>query len=101
MTARQEQQLEQRRQQLQKDLRNAMLIYQQYKKSVQSYENIMLPNAAVSMQAASDKFSAGEIGFIDWMILVNQAMQVRSNYFDVIERMNAAAFEIEKIAAIP
>jgi len=87
-------------QQLQSDLQTAVSIYQQSDRLVKSYQTTMLPNANSIIQTATLKLNAGEIGYLDWVILINQAIQIRSEYFNTVQQLNEAAFEVEKISAI-
>lgn len=87
-------------QQLNNELENAMRIYQRNSRLVESYNTAMLPNAESMIATAGNKVNAGEIGYLEWVILVNQAMQIRSDYFNTVQQFNEAAFEIERISAI-
>ncbi|PTS97735.1 CusA/CzcA family heavy metal efflux RND transporter [Pedobacter sp. HMWF019] len=87
-------------QQLQSDLQTAVNIYRQSNRLVKSYQATMLPNAKSIIQTATLKLNAGEIGYLDWVILINQAIQIRSEYFNTVQQLNEAAFEVEKISAI-
>ncbi len=82
------------------DLENALGLYKQNGSLIKAYNNTMLPNAVKMISAATEKLNAGEIGYIDWVILINQAMQVRSEYFNRVQQFNEAAFEIEKLGGI-
>lgn len=87
-------------QQLQTSLENAMRTYLQRRKSVHTYQNKMLPNTSVVIHTADKKLSAGEIGYLEWTMLINSAIQVRSEYFNIVQQMNEAAFEVESITGI-
>lgn len=84
-------------QQLSTDLKNAISAYSKRKEIVAIFENKLLPNARIVMQTADQKLQAGEIAYLDWTILVNQAMQTLGDYYNVVVQMNEAAFEIEKL----
>lgn len=81
------------------DLETAIQRYQQLDKLVKSYQKISLMNAADIIRVASAKLNAGEIAYLDWVILVNQAIQLKADYFDKVQQLNDAAFEIEKLTA--
>jgi cobalt-zinc-cadmium resistance protein CzcA len=87
-------------QQLQSGLENALNIYKQNLRLVKSYKETMLPNAKSIIHTATLKLNSGEIGYLDWVILINQAIQIRSEYFNTVQQLNEAAFEVEKISAI-
>lgn len=92
--------LEATREQQKTSLEEAIKIYFKNRQWVDTYHTKLLPNAAVIIRTASNKLNAGEIGYLDWVILINQAIQVRSEYFTVLQQFNEAAFEIERISAI-
>lgn len=99
MVLQKQQELELVRQQLSMELEEAQQHYDQQKRLVRSYQDRLLPNATVIMNTASQKLNAGEIGYLDWTILVNQSIQIRSEYFNTVQQFNEAAFEIERISA--
>jgi heavy metal efflux system protein len=82
------------------NLQNAVLTYLQRRNTVYIYRNAMLPNAATIITSANDKLALGEISYLNWVMLINQAVQVRNDYFNTIEQMNEAAIEIERLSAI-
>jgi cobalt-zinc-cadmium resistance protein CzcA len=92
--------LETAKQQLSTELQATMKIYTQRKQSVLLYQTSMLPNATAIISAANKKLMLGEIGYLNWTILINQAMQVRNDYFNIVEQMNEAAIKMEQLAAV-
>jgi cobalt-zinc-cadmium resistance protein CzcA len=62
-----------------------------------SYQTTLLPNAFVIMESASKRLQAGEIGYLDWVILINQSIGIRGEYLNAVKRHNEVAFEIEKL----
>ncbi|MBB6500194.1 CusA/CzcA family heavy metal efflux RND transporter [Pedobacter cryoconitis] len=84
-------------QQLQSGLQDAIRIYNQSSRMVKSYQETLLPNAKSIIHTATLKLDAGEVGYLDWVILINQAIQIRSEYFNTVQQLNEAAFEVEKI----
>ena len=59
-----------------------------------------MPGAALLMQAATQKLTAGEINYLDWVMLMNQSIQTRANYYMVVAQFNDAAFELEKLNTV-
>ncbi|MBO9682091.1 MAG: CusA/CzcA family heavy metal efflux RND transporter [Flavisolibacter sp.] len=86
--------------QLHVGLQNALRFYEHNANLLLVYQSQLLPNAVTILQTASAKLSAGEINYLDWAVLVNQAIQIRSEYFNIIQQQNEAAFKIEKIISI-
>jgi len=87
------------KQQMTAEMNRASELYAKYRELVAKFQQKMLPNAAIIIKAANQKLSVGEVGYIDWTILVNQAIQIKSEYLDMVQRMNEAAFDIEKIVS--
>jgi cobalt-zinc-cadmium resistance protein CzcA len=52
------------------------------------------------MQTATQKFKAGDINYLDWVMLMNQSIQTRANYYMAVLSYNEAAFELEKLNTI-
>ncbi|MEJ5960867.1 CusA/CzcA family heavy metal efflux RND transporter [Pedobacter immunditicola] len=98
--AQQQQQLSNIRQQLNAALKEAQNNYTQQKSLLKSYQEKMLPNATQIITTSTEKLNAGEIDYLNWAVLVNQAIQIRSEYFNVVAQINESAFEIERINAI-
>lgn len=68
--------------------------YQKYLTSVQWFECEGLKNADTTIDIANQQFNAGEINYLDWVILVNQAIDIRSQYLDAVHNMNRAINQI-------
>jgi heavy metal efflux system protein len=85
------------KQQMTGDLTRATESYAKYNELVVQFRQRMLPNATIIITTANQKLAVGEVGYIDWTILINQAIQIKGEYLDMVQRMNEAAFDIEKI----
>ena len=88
------------KQELQQKIKEATALYIQYKKALDSYQLKGLPGATLLMQAATQKLTAGEINYLDWVMLMNQSIQTRANYYVVVAQFNDAAFELEKLNTV-
>ena len=51
------------------------------------------------IETASKKLNAGEIGYLEWVMIINQAIQIQNEYFNYVQQLNEGAIEIEKITA--
>ena len=65
--------------------------YQTNTEIVQQYESSELKNAEVITETSKKQFLNGEINFLDFVILLNQAIGVRSNYIDALWKLNESA----------
>jgi cobalt-zinc-cadmium resistance protein CzcA len=86
-------------QQMKSNLKDAITGYLQNKKIIEKYQKSILLNAAELINAASRKLNVGEIGYLEWVMIVNQAIQTQNEYFGFIQQVNDAAIEIEKLSS--
>ncbi|WEK37700.1 MAG: CusA/CzcA family heavy metal efflux RND transporter [Candidatus Pseudobacter hemicellulosilyticus] len=93
----QEQETKVLEQQLQRQLTDALQRYANSQQQLEQYRLVLLNNSATMLEVATRRLSSGETGYLEWVILVNQAMEVRSNYFAVVDELNSAAFVIEQL----
>ncbi|WP_316803146.1 CusA/CzcA family heavy metal efflux RND transporter [Pedobacter nototheniae] len=94
-----EQELQLTEKTLNQSLDNAVNRYEQLNRIIKSYQKVSLANASDIIRTATDKLNAGEIAYLDWVILINQSIQLKAEYFDKVKQLNDAAFEIEKLTA--
>jgi cobalt-zinc-cadmium resistance protein CzcA len=80
---------------LRQDYLAALERYRQLNEQVQEYQTVLLPNAEVLLTTAQRQLLAGEINFVEWLVLVRQAFDVRMGYLDAVQACNQAAFELE------
>jgi cobalt-zinc-cadmium resistance protein CzcA len=95
----QQRELEATQQQLETALRNATDVYNNHLQLL-STQTVLLKNAALMIAGANKRMSAGEIGYLEWVMLVNQALEIRGNYFTLVEELNNAAFMVEKLSGL-
>ncbi len=88
------------RQQLQVELKNATQLYDRRRQATEDYKRVVLPNAIIVLRTADTRMKAGEIGYIEWVVLVNQSIQIRGEYLGLLQEMNEAAINIERISNI-
>jgi len=76
------------------ELDMALVQYQQQLNALHQYENTQLPNAKRMEDAALQQYHAGEINFMEWVMLYNQAIQIKSAYYDLIGTINETIIHI-------
>jgi len=81
-------------------MQNALTLFLQHKKAVEGYQLKGLPSALLIMQTATQKLKAGEINYLDWVVLMNQSIQTRADYYAAVMQFNESAFELEKLNTI-
>src|SRR6185312_2724576 len=75
-------------QNLNSDIKVALLEYRKYLQTAGWYETAALKSAETISSTATKQFINGEINYLDWVILTNQAVTIRSQYIDVIKSLN-------------
>jgi cobalt-zinc-cadmium resistance protein CzcA len=85
-------------QQLQASLKEAISLYLQNKKVVEEYQRSVLPNTKILIESATKKMNAGEIGYLEWVMIINQAIQGQNEYLGYVQQLNEAAIEVEKLS---
>ena len=60
-----------------------------------------LAQAETIIQTAARSLSAGEISYIDWTVLMNQAIQIRSSYLDALQSMRKTVTDIIHLTGKP
>ncbi|AZI55488.1 CusA/CzcA family heavy metal efflux RND transporter [Epilithonimonas vandammei] len=86
---------------LQNQLKKAREIYQSNLEIVSKYESSDLKNADVITETAKRQFMGGEINYLEFVILVNQAVQLKNNYTDAVWKLNQSAIELEYLTLNP
>lgn len=81
-----------------------MALRNQYQKLVSQYtsrveivkyfEDAELKNATVILQTANKQFVNGEINYLDYVMLTNQAISIQSNYIEALEALTESVIAI-------
>jgi cobalt-zinc-cadmium resistance protein CzcA len=69
-------------------LKVALLDHQKYLQTINWYETVALKGADTIASTATKQFLSGEINYLEWTMLINQAMATKSQYLDVIKSLN-------------
>lgn len=68
--------------------RQAHLQYLNSLQAVEYYEEASLRNARVIRETADRQFERGEIGFLEWIMLISQVINVHTQYLDACAALN-------------
>lgn len=71
--------------------------YEKLKSEVDYYEQTGLANARQIIATANRQLYAGEINFLEWSILVNQALEIQNMYIDRVKELNDNVIEINSL----
>ena len=61
---------------------------------VKYFEDAELKNATVILQTANRQFVNGEINYLDYVMLTNQAISIQSNYIEALEALTESVIAI-------
>ena len=89
----------QQKQTLEKEFQKAFLMYQNNLATIQYYEQQALPNATQIIQTANKQFTNGDINYLDWVMLTNQAIGIQANYIDAIRELNQSIIHINYLTS--
>lgn len=63
-------------------------------KVVESYEQKQLPKSETILKTIQKQMEVGEIDYLDWVILTNQAIKIKVEYIENLERLNQIGLEL-------
>lgn len=72
----------------------AIAQYQKYEETVEYYENTALNLANSITSTANQQFLSGDINYLEWVLLINQATTIQSDYIDAVKNRNNAIAEL-------
>lgn len=68
--------------------------YSNQLKIVENYEQKQLPKSETILKTAQKQMEVGEIDYLNWVILTNQAVKTKVDYIDNLERLNQIGAEL-------
>jgi len=74
--------------------KSAIVQYRKYAAAVTYYEMSALKNADVIANTANKQFVNGDINYLEWVLLVNQAVIIQNEYIEAVKNRNTSAIEI-------
>jgi cobalt-zinc-cadmium resistance protein CzcA len=87
--------LEFTKQQLESELEKANATMKLMEDRATYYETIQLANAEMIQKTALKQFEEGEIDYMEWTLLNNQAIQIRNAYLDLIKSLNETTIYVQ------
>ncbi len=73
----------------------ALAQYQKWDAVVRHYEETALKNAGLLIATANHKIIAGQINYLEWSLLIGQAVAIKTNYIDAMFERNRAVVELK------
>ena len=62
---------------------------------VETYKQKQLPGAEQIFKTTQQQFVNGEINYLDWVMLNNQAIQIQSDYYNAVMQLNQSIINIQ------
>ncbi|MGZ4066172.1 MAG: TolC family protein, partial [Bacteroidia bacterium] len=75
--------------------RQAHTLYLKYQKSINYYKSTALTNSQTIITQALKSYKANEINYIEYLNVVSNALDIESNYLNVIYQNDLAVLKIE------
>jgi len=88
---------EQFNKQLEAALKDAQTEVEKYKESLAYYESEGIRSAQTIMHTADQQFRAGEIDFLQWVILVDQGIALQTEYIHTLASYNEAVITLKHL----
>ncbi|MCZ2459737.1 MAG: CusA/CzcA family heavy metal efflux RND transporter [Chitinophagales bacterium] len=73
--------------------RSAFAQYRKFEEAIQYFEGTALKNAETITSTANKQFVNGEINYLEWVLLINQAISIRSDYIEAVKNRNISVAE--------
>ncbi len=71
--------------------------YSKYKNSLDYYENQAIPEADIIIDQATRSYKSGAMDYLDYVVNLNRALDIRQNYLDALNNYNQTIINIEFI----
>ncbi|HWY10203.1 MAG TPA: efflux RND transporter permease subunit, partial [Bacteroidia bacterium] len=81
-------------QKLQTEYQAALKLYLTQSETLKYYEDTALKNANTITTTANQQFSNGEINYLEWTMLINNAITIQSNYIDLVKDFNQTIIQL-------
>lgn len=82
-------------QQISTEIQQAYESFRKHLRSLQYYEEGGLQQAEMIISNAGIGFDNGAIGYVEWALLMNNAVSIQLGYIDVVSQYNKALIELE------
>jgi cobalt-zinc-cadmium resistance protein CzcA len=75
--------------------RTAIIEFEKFQKTVEYFEKTALNNSTLISTTAQQQLVNGNINYLEWVTLINQATAIRNDYIDAIKNLNDSAIQIK------
>ena len=89
----------QEKQVIQKQYKLLISQYQNYLKTINYFEQTAIKNAELINTTANMQYVNGDINYLDWVVLINQSISIKSAYIDAIKALNDSIIELNYLTS--
>ncbi len=82
------------KQTLRTEYQAALKQYQTQLQTVRYFEKTALRNADTITNTANHQFTSGDINYLEWTMLINNAISIQSNYTDAVKELNLSIIQL-------
>jgi cobalt-zinc-cadmium resistance protein CzcA len=76
------------------DYQKALKNFKAQTQTVDYFETVALKNAETIIKTANQQFANGDINYLEWTMLVNNATTIKSEYCDALKQLNYSVIEL-------
>jgi heavy metal efflux system protein len=69
--------------------------YKTQQATVNYFETNALKNAEIITKTANEQFKNGDINYLEWTMLINNALSIQSNYLDAVKELNQTIIQLQ------
>lgn len=73
--------------------------YQTQMQTVKYFEDTALQNATAIIKTANQQFANGGINYLEWTMLINNAVSIQSNYTDAVKELNQSIIQLNYLTS--
>lgn len=73
---------------------SAYKTYRTQLQTVQYFEETALSNATIIRNTADEQFASGSINYLEWVMLISNAVTLQNNYIDAVKELNQAIIHL-------
>ena len=85
------------KQQLKSQYQQWLQEYKKYKATVAYYKTDALNNVDLVLATANKKFIGGDINYLEWVMLINQNIDIQNNYVEAVRKLNNAIVQLNNL----
>ncbi len=77
----------------------ALKQYQTQLQTVKYFEETALLNANTIFKTANQQFTNGDINYLEWTMLINNAVSIQSNYVEAVKELNQSIIQLQYLTS--